>query len=400
MPNSVVSVNNITKKYYEKENNNSLSSSIEKPSENFALHNVCFELSEGNVLGVFGKNGSGKTTLAKILSGIVKPTSGEAYLHGKTGSVLDIGIGFHPDLNGIENIYINGSLLGFKKQSIAQVIDEIIEFSELENSINKPVKFYSNGMYLRLAFSILLHLDIDILILDEIFAVGDIGFKKKSKEKLLEKIGKGLTCIIISHQPDELLAVCTDYLYLESGRIKAVGKSPKILFDYMAETWQHKPASISVKELASINGKIDFNSLIITSDKGDNIITIEDDILVTIELTIKAVIKNLNLAIHFYDERYKPVFTINTVDAYIKNDTTLDKQIGKINLQTKLKGGWLRPGKYHATVSLSESNANEFRYIPFAAKFEISATNNNELIGRLYGDDFLLHPHVNWEIKQ
>jgi ABC-type polysaccharide/polyol phosphate transport system ATPase subunit len=401
MSESIIQVNNITKNYFYHKYDSSDNQGENKPSGNFQLKNISFKLQSGNVLGVFGKNGSGKTTLAKLLSGIIKPTSGEIILRGMVGSVLDIGIGFHPDLNGIENIFINGSLFGYNKSAVKNVINEIISFSELERSIYKPVKFYSNGMYLRLAFSILLHFDIDILILDEIFSVGDLGFKKKSKTKLLEKIKSGLTCIIISHQPEELLSICTDYLHLEEGKIKAYGNSPKILFDYMSEIWRHKPSSLDETEITLINNLIDFKSLkILSTNNSCNELLIEDDFIVSIEMNIIQIINNLNIAIHFYNEQYKPVFTINTVDASFYNDVSLNNITGNITLTTKLKGGWLRPGRYFGTVSFSEGNLNEFRYIPFAATFEIISSNKCKGIENLYENDFLLHPIANWELNQ
>lgn len=184
----------------------------------WALNNISFEIKKGAVVGVIGANGSGKSTLLKILSGITKPTKGEAVLTGRVASILDIGAGFHSELSGYENIFLHGQILGFKTAEIEQQMDEIINFSGIGNFINEPVKNYSNGMYLRLAFSIIMHLDFDIYLFDEVFNVGDIAFQEKSEERIKQLVAKNKTILMVSHNLAEL-KICDYTIELKNGEV-------------------------------------------------------------------------------------------------------------------------------------------------------------------------------------
>lgn len=184
----------------------------------WALNNISFEIKKGAVVGIIGANGSGKSTLLKVLSGITKPTKGEAVLTGRVASILDIGAGFHSELSGYENIFLHGQILGFKPADIEKYTDEIISFSGIGNFINEPVKNYSNGMYLRLAFSIIMHLDFDIYLFDEVFNVGDISFQEKSEERIKQLVAKNKTILMVSHNLAEL-KICDYTIELKNGEI-------------------------------------------------------------------------------------------------------------------------------------------------------------------------------------
>jgi lipopolysaccharide transport system ATP-binding protein len=194
-----------------------LQSNSDDSSELWALRDVSFEVQPGEVLGIIGRNGAGKSTLLKILSRITEPTSGRAIIRGRVASLLEVGTGFHPELSGRENIFLNGAILGMKKAEIARKFDEIVAFSEVERFIDTPVKRYSSGMYVRLAFAVAAHLDPEILIVDEVLAVGDAGFQKKCIGKIGEVAHGGRTVLFVSHSMTVVCSLCTRAILLEAG---------------------------------------------------------------------------------------------------------------------------------------------------------------------------------------
>jgi lipopolysaccharide transport system ATP-binding protein len=198
----------------------------------WALKDVSFDVMPGEIFGVIGRNGSGKSTLLKILSRIVDPTEGEITMRGRVASLLEVGTGFHPELTGRENIYFNGSMLGMSRKEIDRKFDEIVAFSEVEKFIDTPVKFYSSGMYVRLAFSVAAHLGPDILILDEVLSVGDAGFQKKSLQKITETMENGTTVLFVSHSMDSVQKLCSRGLLLDSGHLRHVGDTDSIVDEY------------------------------------------------------------------------------------------------------------------------------------------------------------------------
>lgn len=204
-----------------------------RPSTITALNDVSFALAAGDILGVVGRNGAGKSTLLKILAGIVKPTDGEVIYQGKLVSILELGAGFHPDLTGKENIFLNGELLGLSKHNIRARFQEILEFCELHEFIDEPVKHYSSGMYLRLAFSVFAHLETNILLLDEVISVGDIGFRQKSYSKIVDLANRGTTIIVVSHDPDQVKDICNKCLFLDKGQMISFGPTSEVLNDYL-----------------------------------------------------------------------------------------------------------------------------------------------------------------------
>ena len=189
----------------------------------WALKNVSFELKQGEVLGIIGRNGAGKSTLLKILSRITKPTSGRALVRGRVGSLLEVGTGFHPELAGRENIYLNGSILGMNRVEIERKLDEIVEFAEIDQFLDTPVKYYSSGMYMRLAFSVAAHLETEILLVDEVLAVGDSAFQKKCLGKMDNVSKQGRTVLFVSHNMAAVQQLCNTGVVLDSGQVSFVG---------------------------------------------------------------------------------------------------------------------------------------------------------------------------------
>jgi lipopolysaccharide transport system ATP-binding protein len=201
----------------------------------WALQGFSFELNQGQALGVIGKNGSGKTTLLKILARTTKPTVGSARLWGNVGALLDVATGFHPELTGRENIYLNGIVLGMTKRDIERKFDEIVYFSGVGDFVDMPIKRYSSGMQVRLAFSVAAHLEADILLLDEVLAVGDAEFRRKSMKKTTELIRSGATAVIVSHDPAAVADLCDLAILLRNGRLVFLGNVLEALDMYRAD---------------------------------------------------------------------------------------------------------------------------------------------------------------------
>lgn len=207
---------------------------FEKKEEFSALKDVGFKVHKGEVVGIIGKNGAGKSTLLKILSQITPPTTGEIRIQGRLGSLLEVGTGFHPELTGRENIFLNGAILGMPRKEIARKFDQIVEFAGVTKFLDTPVKYYSSGMYVRLAFSVAAHMEHDILLVDEVLAVGDSEFQKKCLGKM-EEVTKqeGRTILFISHNMDAIQKLCTRTILLEAGKVKKIGPTKEVIDFYL-----------------------------------------------------------------------------------------------------------------------------------------------------------------------
>jgi lipopolysaccharide transport system ATP-binding protein len=203
-----------------------------KPEMFWALKDVSLEVREGEVLGLIGRNGAGKTTLLKLLARITRPTEGWAEIRGKVRSLLEVGTGFHPELTGRENTYLSGSILGMTKREIDRKFDEIVAFAEIEKFIETPVKHYSSGMYVRLAFSVAAHLEPEILLVDEVLAVGDINFQKKCLGKMGEVAKGGRTVVLVSHQLNQIRRLCERVAWVDGGSIRQAGSTHEVVSAY------------------------------------------------------------------------------------------------------------------------------------------------------------------------
>ena len=199
----------------------------------WALIDVSFEVKRGEVIGIIGRNGAGKSTLLKILSQITEPTEGRVELRGRVGSLLEVGTGFHPELTGHENVYLYGAILGMDRWEVTRKFDEIVAFAELQKFIDTPVKRYSSGMYMRLAFAVAAHLEPEILLVDEVLAVGDIAFQKKCLGKMRDVSKEGRTVLFVSHNLEAVRKLCTQTMLLEQGRIESKGDTDQVLTQYL-----------------------------------------------------------------------------------------------------------------------------------------------------------------------
>jgi ABC-type polysaccharide/polyol phosphate transport system ATPase subunit len=200
----------------------------------WALRNVSFEMKEGEVLGLIGRNGAGKTTLLKILSRVTQPTEGLAEIRGRVGSLLEVGTGFHPELSGRENTYLNGAILGMGKKEIERKFEDIVAFAEVENFIDTPLKHYSTGMQMRLAFAVAAHFEPQILLVDEVLAVGDLAFQKKCLAKMGEVAHAGRTIVFVTHQMNQIRRLCEKVIWMDGGTIRQIGPTAELVGAYEA----------------------------------------------------------------------------------------------------------------------------------------------------------------------
>jgi lipopolysaccharide transport system ATP-binding protein len=209
--------------------------SNENTEEFWALKDVSFEVKQGEVVGIIGRNGAGKSTMLKVLSRITDPSAGRVEVLGRVGSLLEVGTGFHPELTGRENIYLNGAILGMRKREIDRKFDEIVAFAETEKFLDTAVKFYSSGMYMRLAFAVAAHLEPEILVVDEVLAVGDLEFQKKCMGKMSEVAGQGRTVLLVSHNIGAVMSLCTRALMLRRGSLVEDGRPAEVVQSYARE---------------------------------------------------------------------------------------------------------------------------------------------------------------------
>jgi lipopolysaccharide transport system ATP-binding protein len=227
----------------------------------WALKDVSFKVKRGEVLGIIGRNGAGKSTLLKILSRITEPTGGRAIIHGRVGSLLEVGTGFHPELTGRENIYLNGAILGMHRVEIGRKFDEIVDFAEIERFLDTPVKRYSSGMYVRLAFAVAAHLEPEILLVDEVLAVGDAAFQKKCLGKMGSVAREGRTVLFVSHNMAAVSALCSSGILLKEGNVEDIGQIEGILSKYFAQIHMKATEDLAARSDRSGKGPLRYTQL-------------------------------------------------------------------------------------------------------------------------------------------
>jgi len=238
----------------------------------WALKDINFDVNQGDIVGIIGRNGAGKSTLLKILSQIVLPTSGEITIRGRIGSLLEVGTGFHPELTGRENIFMNGAVLGMKRLEISRKFDEIVAFAEVEKFLDTPVKFYSSGMYVRLAFAVAAHLEPEILIVDEVLAVGDAQFQKKCLGKMEDVAEKeGRTVLFVSHNMATIQNLCQRTIYLNQGLLISDNQTQKVISEYLASSMDLSAISLEDRKDRKGDGRIRFTSIQFQNIEGQNI---------------------------------------------------------------------------------------------------------------------------------
>ena len=289
---------------------------INSSQEDFwALKDVSFEINQGDRVGIIGRNGAGKSTLLKILSRITEPTSGRVGINGRVASLLEVGTGFHPELTGRENIFLNGAILGRGRVEINRKFDEIVAFAEVERFLDTPVKHYSSGMYVRLAFAVAAHLEPEILIVDEVLAVGDAQFQKKCLGKMEEVGEEGRTVLFVSHNMSAIEALCSKAILLKSGCIISSGKTEDVVGDYLHKEFKSlHNQEWENNETAPGNEYIKLRKIEITPDE----LYVDTDIAINIELWNEISDTMFNISLLLYKLSGECIFNTHTVPAQLE----------------------------------------------------------------------------------
>ena len=311
----------------------------------WSLKNLDFEIEKGSVVGIIGRNGAGKSTLLKILSQVTAPTTGKVKVKGRIASLLEVGTGFHPELTGRENIFINGALLGMHKHEIVSKFDEIVAFSGVERYIDTPVKRYSSGMYVRLAFAIAAHLESEILIVDEVLAVGDAEFQKKAIGKMQDVAeGTGRTVLFVSHNMGTILQLCPKSILLSQGKLELFGYSTKII-----ESYYRQSGSNGVRNLEK-NSDIYFSEIFTHDSKGNEVSSFghRETIYLRLKIEIRKFESLQNIGVVLLGNDKKRVFTVN------KSLTDFHRNgVSSIIVDFVIQGGLFAPSDYSFLVALN-----------------------------------------------
>jgi len=311
----------------------------DQDSTMWALRDVSFNLFEGEVLGVIGKNGAGKSTLLKILSQITEPSSGEISIRGNISSLLEVGTGFHEELTGRDNVYFNGTILGMSKKEIDRKFDEIVAFSGVERYIDTPVKFYSSGMKVRLAFSVAAHLEPDILIIDEVLAVGDLAFQQKCLNKMDEVKDSGRTILFVSHSMNSIEGLCSRCILLENGKVTYNGDTKSTIEKYQEINTSQSNFKLKDRTDRAGEGNLKFTEIIL--NEGSHILP-NESLKIDLYYTAKVAIKDLAIAVKI-TKSYQQVLT--TIDSKSQGvQISVSEGQGKIRI--KVPSLRLLPGNY------------------------------------------------------
>ena len=317
--------------------------------EFWALDDISVNIKAGEVVGIIGRNGAGKSTLLKILSRITEPTEGRITLHGRIGSLLEVGTGFHPELSGRENIFLNGAILGMKKAEIARKFDEIVAFSEIEQFLDTPVKRYSSGMYVRLAFAVAAHLEPEILLVDEVLAVGDASFQKKCLGKMGEVARGGRTVLFVSHNMSSIVALCKVGLLLDRGKLVHYGDINTAVSGYLSGGESHGE---HIFTLPIRQHKMHFTSMSLHKN-GELTVGLNNSETLTLrtEFTVNEKLTGAQIAFEFLNETGECIFASTNQDQTGEKTNLLTP--GRYISRCAAPLGLLRAGRYHIKVSAS-----------------------------------------------
>ncbi|NJN71838.1 MAG: ABC transporter ATP-binding protein [Limnothrix sp. RL_2_0] len=331
-----------------------------KPSyttEDFwALKDINFEIKRGEVVGIIGRNGAGKSTLLKILSRITEPTTGRIELRGRVASLLEVGTGFHPELTGRENIYLNGSILGMSRIEIRKKFDEIVDFAEVEKFLDTPVKRYSSGMYVRLAFAVAAHLEPEILVIDEVLAVGDIDFQKKCLRKMNGIARENTTILLVSHNVSIVQDLCNQSILLEQGKVRTLGSTKNVIETYLENSSRNTQLLTHTSEAKRKgNKKIVFKDAYITNqlEEYQNIFYMGDSIYLHFSFVIREVVSKPIVAIHIKNSLNEQFCHITNLDDdfEIPNSRVGDN----ININVEVAKVFFTPSEYIIELWIGEN---------------------------------------------
>ena len=315
----------------------------------WALRGVSCEIQRGEVVGIVGRNGAGKSTLLKILSRITEPTTGFAEIYGRVGSLLEVGTGFHPELTGRENLYLSGAILGMRKTEIERKFDEIVAFAETEQFIDTPVKHYSSGMYLRLAFAVAAHLEPDILLVDEVLAVGDAAFQKKCLGRMGEVANEGRTVLFISHNMGAITQLCGRALWIDNGQLRLSGASHEVVSSYLSSGAVNRPTwSLPPNERGNTELQVHDVRVSSTGNQLNGIIEFDKSFKVEISYTIFQAIKDVSVTCRITDAQGSIIWTSWDTDTTDWKGKI--REPGRYQSVCFVPGRLLRPGRYFLSV--------------------------------------------------
>jgi len=371
-------------------------------SENtlWALKDVNFEVMPGEVVGVIGRNGAGKSTLLKIMSRITEPTTGQVDLYGRVGSLLEVGAGFHHELSGRENVYLNGAILGMKRSEVDRKFDEIVAFAEVEKFIDTPIKHYSTGMYMRLAFAVAAHLEPEILLVDEVLAVGDAEFQKKCLGRMKDVAGNGRTVLLVSHNMQAVTQVCSQALWLQPGKPVQQGAASAVISNYLV----NRSAIQSGKRAwspESAPGNQDFRlrSIRIADEEGkeQSVIDMQRPFYIEAEYEVFRWMRQLRVFFNLNDGLDQPVFSSSDVDS--SDDAVLPRGVGLYRSRCQVWPNLLKPGDYELTVGAVDHGAAYLCVVSHVLRLHVTS------VGAIYATDWHLRegavaPRFTWAVER
>jgi lipopolysaccharide transport system ATP-binding protein len=343
----------------------------------WALRGISFEVRQGQVLGVIGRNGAGKSTLLKILSRVTEPTEGMAEIHGQVGSLLEVGTGFHPELTGRENIYLNGAILGMKKAEIDAKFDEIVSFAEVEKFIDTPVKRYSSGMYLRLAFAVAAHLEPDILVVDEVLAVGDAEFQRRCLGKMSEVANAGRTVLFVSHNMSAILRLTNETILLDKGHLVLRAPTQEAVDYYMASGYSQTGQRIwDADEIPPDANPFRPIALRLRNKDGQIVETARsvEPLSIVVEYELSEAITGLRVGLYLMTTRGEYVFTTFDTDRPELYDRFGVRPAGRYESVCTVPGNFLNEGRYIVGLNASSYRIKRYFQDEHALTFTVDGT--------------------------
>ncbi len=368
----------------------------------WALRNVSFSIEHGQVLGVIGKNGAGKSTLLKILSRVVEPTEGEAEIHGRVGSLLEVGTGFHPELTGRENIFLNGAILGMKKTEIEKKFDEIVAFSEIDKFIDTPVKRYSSGMYMRLAFAVSAHLEPEILVVDEVLAVGDAEFQRKCLGKMSDVASEGRTVIFVSHNMSAIQRLTQECIILDKGKMVLRARTPEAVDYYLTNDFsangerKYSAAEIpaSAHPFTPVAVRVKNNANVTT----DNLLSVEP-VTIEVEYELATDVTGLRVGVYLMTSRGEYVLTSFDTDDPEKYHALGVRKAGRYISRCTIPADTLNEGRFVIGINASSYMVKRYFADERAINFTINATGapGMQWVEVRQGP---LRPRLDWRIEE
>ncbi|HYC59645.1 MAG TPA: polysaccharide ABC transporter ATP-binding protein [Thermoanaerobaculia bacterium] len=358
-----------------------------KGRELWALRNVTLDIPAGEIVGVVGRNGAGKSTMLKILSRITEPTEGTATLHGRLASLLEVGTGFHPELTGRENVFLNGTILGMTRAEIRRKFDEIVAFADIGPLLDTPVKRYSSGMFVRLAFAVAAHVDPDVLLVDEVLAVGDVAFQRKCLGKVESITREGRTVVIVSHNMAVISQLCQKVLWLDQGKMKAYGLAAGVVSEYLSHGLE---SNLSWAPRRDASDAFTFHEVRLHAPGADHDAFPSDaDVHITFDFTVHRRMAPTRLTFNVLTESGTPILTSANTDAGEVLNQELP--VGRQQLVATIPAHLLRPGRY--VVSISEPDGEG--HIVHEGALSFTITEQNSLAARDYRTA-LITPVLPW----